>query len=110
MRKILKWVLSSTLLLAAVGLCVHRFAEVEWSRVDYDKVLAPITFNANALEESATVALTGEARVRRQVRNAAVEVVTPMGRGSGTLFLLLEEMVRWYSVPPFFQPTMLTWL
>ncbi len=86
MRKILKWVLSSTLLLAAVGLCVHRFAEVEWSRVDYDKVLAPITFNANALEESATVALTGEARVRRQVRNAAVEVVTPMGRGSGTLF------------------------
>ena len=86
MRKILKWVLSSTLLLAAVGLCVHRFAEVEWTRVDYDKVLAPITFNANALEESATVALTGEARVRRQVRNAAVEVVTPMGRGSGTLF------------------------
>ena len=86
MRKILKWVLSSTLLLAAVGLCVHRFAEVEWSRVDYDKVLAPITFNANALEESATVALTDEARVRRQVRNAAVEVVTPMGRGSGTLF------------------------
>ena len=90
MRKILKWVLSSTLLLGAIGLCVHRFAEVEWSRVqiNYDKVLAPITFNANDLETASeeTVVLAGEARVRRAVRNAAVEVVTPMGRGSGTLF------------------------
>ena len=86
MGKILKWVLSSTLLLVAIGLCVHRFAEVEWSRVNYEKMLAPITFNANALEGSSTVALTGQAKVRRNVRNAAVEVVTPMGRGSGSLF------------------------
>lgn len=88
MKKILKWVLSSTLLLAAIGLCVHRFAEVEWAHVDYERMLAPITYNANTLSENMSegVALTSAAKVRRQVRNAAVQVVTPMGRGSGTLF------------------------
>lgn len=88
MKKILKWVLSSTLLLAAIGLCVHRFAEVEWGQVDYERMLAPITYNANTLsaDVSGNVALTGAAKVRRDVRNAAVQVVTPMGRGSGTLF------------------------
>jgi S1-C subfamily serine protease len=88
MGKILKWVLSSTLLLVAIGLCVHRFAEVEWNRVDYKSLLKPITYNASQIDSSidAQVVLTGQAKVRRNVRNAAVEVVTGMGRGSGTLF------------------------
>jgi hypothetical protein len=88
MRDVLKWMLASTLIIAAVSLGVWRFSNVEWSRVDYDSLLRPITYNASQLDLSlqGTIALTGEAQVRRSVRNAAVEVVTPLGRGSGTLF------------------------
>ncbi len=88
MKNILKWVLSSALLLAAIGLCVHRFVEIEWAQIDYERMLTPITYNANTLSEDVPdgVVLTSAAKVRRQVRSAAVQVVTPMGRGSGTLF------------------------
>ena len=88
MRNVLKWMLASTLIIAAVSLGVWRFSNIEWSRVDYDSLLRPITYNANEADSSpqGAIVLTGAAKVRRSVRNAAVEVATSFGRGSGTLF------------------------
>lgn len=88
MRNVLKWMLASTLMIAAVSLGVWRFSIIEWSRVDYDNLLRPITYNASEVDQSlqGTIALTSEAKTRRNVRNAAVEVHTSFGRGSGTLF------------------------
>lgn len=90
MKNVLKWMLASALMISAVSLGVWRVGNIEWDRVSfgYDDLLRPITYNANEIETSVedSVSLVGEARVRRAVRNAAVEVITPMGRGSGTLF------------------------
>ena len=88
MKNILKWMLAGTLMVAAVSLGVWRFSGIEWNQVDYNSLLKPITYNASEVDNSigAQVVLTGQAKVRRNVRNAAVEVVTASGRGSGTLF------------------------
>ena len=91
MGKKIKTVLAGTLTLAMVGLGVASYngaiGHVPLPEQAGD-FLRPILYNANAVDNSVetTVEETGAARVRRQVRNAAVEVITPMGRGSGTVF------------------------
>ena len=86
-----KTVLAGTLTIAMVGLGIVAYnggiGELPITEQAED-FLRPILYNANTAVENMgdVVEETGAAKVRRQVRNAAVEVVTPMGRGSGTLF------------------------
>ena len=88
----LKMVLAGTLTITAVALGVGAYNGVHVTDIEVPEraqsFLSPFLHNANASQEGleATIAQTSAARVRRQVRNAAVEVITPMGRGSGTLF------------------------
>ena len=88
----LKMVLAGTLTITAVALGVGAYNGVHVTDLEVPEraqsFLSPFLHNANASQEGleATIAQTSAARVRRQVRNAAVEVITPMGRGSGTLF------------------------
>ncbi len=90
-----KLVLAVTLSFFAVSLLSFRLAGGELGQlsdvsINTETLLRPLLYNANANDAEIgtedTVALAGAARVRRQVRRAAVEVVTPMGRGSGTYF------------------------
>tara|TARA_Y100001937_G_scaffold128760_1_gene207714 strand:- start:8942 stop:9736 length:795 start_codon:yes stop_codon:yes gene_type:complete len=88
----LKMVLAGTLTITAVALGVGAYNGVHVTDIEVPEqaqsFLSPFLHNANASQEGleATIAQTSAARVRRQVRNAAVEVITPLGRGSGTLF------------------------
>ena len=92
MIKRLKTVLAGTLTIAAVGLGVAAYNGVDVREIAVPEqaqtFLEPFLHNANATQGSAeaTIEETGAARVRRQVRDAAVRVITPFGRGSGTLF------------------------
>lgn len=94
MLRKMKMVLAGALTIAAVGLGVSAYTGVGISDLDItvpehaQTVLSPFLYNANASQESmqGITEEAGSARVRRQVRDAAVEVITPMGRGSGTLF------------------------
>jgi len=87
----IKMVLAGTLTIAMVGLGVAAYngqvGTIPFPEQTED-FLRPLLYNANTAENGidTVVEETGAARVRRQVRNAAVEVITPMGRGSGTLF------------------------
>ena len=91
MGKKIKTVLAGVLTLSMVGLGIVSYnggighVPLPGQAEDY---LRPILFNANTIEQGADpiVEETGAARVRRDVRNAAVEIITPMGRGSGTIF------------------------
>ena len=92
----MKMVLASTLTIAMVGLgaAAYNGSIGELSIPDQaEDFLRPILYNANVADESmdGVVEETGAAKVRRQVRNAAVEVVTPIGRGSGTLFEIDDQ-------------------
>ena len=88
----LKTVLAGTLTIAAVALGVAAYNGVDVREISVPEqaqtFLEPFLYNANATEGSpeAIIEETGAARVRRQVRDAAVRVITPFGRGSGTLF------------------------
>jgi len=95
MLKKMKTVLAGTLTIAAVGLSVAAYNGVHITEMSVPPLpeqaqtfLQPLLYNVNASQESMDdiVVETSAARMRRKVRNAAVEVITPMGRGSGTLF------------------------
>lgn len=91
MGKKIKTVLAGTLTLGMVGLGVASYNGGIGHMPLPDQAedfLRPILYNANAVDDDIETAVeeTSAARVRRQVRNAAVEVITPMGRGSGTVF------------------------
>lgn len=97
MYKNIKLVLAVTLSFLAVSLLSFRLSggvitDLSFGAISSQTLLRPILYNANS--NSATtdsspgdaIALAGASRTRRAVRNAAVEVVTPSGRGSGTYF------------------------
>jgi len=92
MKKWFKTVLAGTLTIAAVALGVAAYNGLDVRTITVPEqaqtFLEPFLYNANATEGSPETLIeeTGAARVRRQVRDAAVEVITPFGRGSGTLF------------------------
>ena len=92
MVKRLKTVLAGTLAIATVALGVAAYNGVDVREISVPEqaqtFLEPFLYNANATDASpeAIIEETGAARVRRQVRDAAVQVITPFGRGSGTLF------------------------
>ena len=94
MLKKMKTVLAGTLTIAAVGLGVAAYNGVDVTELtvpeEAQSFLQPLLYNANTARDGIgdVVVETSAARVRRQVRNAAVEVITPMGRGSGTLFVV----------------------
>jgi S1-C subfamily serine protease len=92
MLKTMKTVLASTLTIAAVCLGVAAYNGVAVTDIpvpeNAQSFLKPILYNANSAKEGMgdVIVETSAARVRRQVRRAAVEIITPLGRGSGTLF------------------------
>lgn len=92
MLRKMKMVLAGTLTIAMVGLGVSSYTGVGITDITVPEqaqaVLSPFLYNANTSQEgmSGITEETSAARVRRDVRDAAVEVITPMGRGSGTLF------------------------
>ena len=89
MGKYWKWALLSFLVSAGAGFSTYNLRNVDWSALDYQKMLRPITYNPTKIELGIddTVVLSSEARMRRKVRAAAVEISTAMGtRGSGTYF------------------------
>jgi|TARA_R110002167_G_scaffold109949_2_gene280134 S1-C subfamily serine protease len=93
MFKNMKLVLAVTLSFLAVSLLSFRLSggvitDLSIGSVSTQTLLRPILYNANNVGVSIddTVALTGATRTRRDVRRAAVEVVTASGRGSGTYF------------------------
>lgn len=90
MLRKLKMAVVCTMGISAVGLGISSYHGMELDDIQEpdQSFLSPFLHNANSVESSVEAAVeeTGAARVRRQVRNAAVEVITPMGRGSGTLF------------------------
>lgn len=89
MRRYWKWALLIFLVSVAGGVGTYNLRNIDWSELDYEKMLRPITYNPTQAEQEIedTVILSSDARMRRKVRAAAVEVSTPMGtRGSGTYF------------------------
>ncbi len=89
MRRYWKWALLIFLVSVAGGVGTYNLRNIDWSELDYEKMLRPITYNPtqDTQEIEDTVILSSDARMRRKVRAAAVEVSTPMGtRGSGTYF------------------------
>jgi S1-C subfamily serine protease len=91
MLKKMKTVLAGTLTIAMLGLGFASYnGHINAITIpeQAESFLRPILHNANTSAENLgdVVAETGAARVRRRVRNAAVEVITASGRGSGTLF------------------------
>ena len=91
MRKWFKTVLAGTLTIAMIGVGVASYnGSLPNISIPHpsEALLHPFTHNPSSVQEDVDTMVqeTGEARVRRQVRRAAVEVITPMGRGSGTLF------------------------
>ena len=92
MGKYWKWALLIILASIAGGIGTYNLKNVDWSELDYEKMLRPITYNPTEIGEiSETVVLSSETRMRRKVRAAAVEVSTPMGRGSGTYFKIEDR-------------------
>lgn len=92
MLKHLKKVLAGTLMLGALSLGVAAYNGIYVTDLQMpalpaqaQNILKPFLHNAN-VDSTKYIATTGAAKVRRQVRDAAVEIVTPFGRGSGTLF------------------------
>jgi len=84
-----KWALLIFLISVAGAIGTYNLKNIDWDELDYEKMLRPITYNPTQVEQGIedTVILSSEARMRRKVRSAAVEVSTPMGtRGSGTYF------------------------
>lgn len=93
MFKNMKLVLAVTLSFLAVSLLSFRLSggvitDLSIGSISTQALLRPILYNANDIGVGIddTVALTGASRTRRDVRRAAVEVVTSSGRGSGTYF------------------------
>ena len=89
MRRYWKWALLIFLVSVAGAVGTYNLRNIDWSELDYEKMLRPITYNPTQAEQEIedTVILSSDARMRRKVRAAAVEVSTPMGtRGSGTYF------------------------
>ena len=89
MGKYWKWALLLFLVSASAGFGTYNLRNVDWGALDYQKMLRPITHNPTKIELGIddTVVLSSDARMRRKVRAAAVEISTAMGtRGSGTYF------------------------
>jgi len=91
----MKTVLAGALTITAVSLGIATYHGVDVSELSVPPLpeqaqsfLSPLLYNANATQENMDdiVVETNATRMRRQVRDAAVEVITPLGRGSGTLF------------------------
>jgi hypothetical protein len=90
MFKKTKLVLAGALSFLAVSLLAFRLGggSLPHVSIDTETLMRPLLYNANDTDISmeGVVVLAGAAKIRRQVRRAAVEVITPMGRGSGTYF------------------------